>query len=102
MTTGRKKIVLIATLDTKGEEARFVKELIEQRGHEPVVIDCGIRGKPPFEPTVSREAVARAAGTTLEEILLAIIRLINSLRSRRHPPVSRILGSQEQRWDAAK
>jgi len=69
VTTEKKKIVLIATLDTKGEEARFVKELIEQRGHEPVVIDCGIRGKPSFEPTVSREAVARAAGTTLEEIL---------------------------------
>lgn len=69
MTTGKKKIVLIATLDTKGEEARYVKDLIERRGHAPIVIDCGIRGNPSFEPTVSREAVARAAGTTLEEIL---------------------------------
>ncbi len=64
-----KKIVIIGTLDTKGEETLFVKRLIEEKGHLPIVIDCGIRGTPPFEPSVSRQAVAEAAGTTLDEII---------------------------------
>ena len=64
-----KKIVIIATLDTKGEETRFVKELIEKRGHVPITIDCGIRGAPYFQPSVSRQAVAEAAKTTLDEII---------------------------------
>ena len=64
-----KKIVIIATLDTKGEETRFVKELIEKRGHVPITIDCGIRGTPYFQPSISRQAVAEAAGMTLDEII---------------------------------
>jgi uncharacterized protein (UPF0261 family) len=64
-----KKIVIIATLDTKGEETRFVKKLIEGRGHLPFVIDCGIKGEPSFQPFISRQAVAEAANTTLDEII---------------------------------
>ncbi len=64
-----KKIVIVATLDTKGEETRFVKELIEKRGHLTIIIDCGIRGTPHFQPSISRQAVAEAAKTTLDEIL---------------------------------
>jgi len=67
--TTPKKIVIIATLDTKGEETRFVKELIEKRGHVPITIDCGVRGEPYFQPSISRQAVAAAAKTTLEEII---------------------------------
>ena len=64
-----KKIAIIATLDTKGEETQYVKTLIEKRGHVPLVIDCGIRGKPYFEPSISRQAVAAAAETTVDEII---------------------------------
>jgi uncharacterized protein (UPF0261 family) len=64
-----KHIVLVATLDTKELEARYVKDLIESRGHIPVVIDCGVMKDPGFEPAVSRHAVAEAANTTIEEIL---------------------------------
>ena len=53
-----KKIVIISTLDTKGEETQFVKTLVEGRGHFPIIIDCGIRGAPYFQPSVSRQAVA--------------------------------------------
>ena len=63
-----RSIVLIATLDTKGEEARFLQQLIEGRGHTVIVVDCGILGQPEFEPTVSRHAVASAVGTTMEEV----------------------------------
>jgi uncharacterized protein (UPF0261 family) len=64
-----KKIALVATLDTKGEETLFVRNLIEKRGHVPITIDCGVRGEPYFRASVSRQAVARAAGTTIEEIV---------------------------------
>jgi uncharacterized protein (UPF0261 family) len=64
-----KQIVVLGTLDTKGPEIRFAKRLIERRGHAAVVIDCGILGEPYFVPTVSRQDVAAAAGTTLAEII---------------------------------
>lgn len=64
-----KTIVLIGTLDTKGPELQFVRQLIEKRGHTAVTIDCGIMGKPYFEPTVNRQKVAAAANTTIDDIL---------------------------------
>jgi len=64
-----KKIILLGTLDTKGPEFNFARQLIEDRGHKPVTIDCGIMGHPFFEPTISRREVAAAAATTIEDIL---------------------------------
>lgn len=64
-----KKIVLLGTLDTKGPEIQFAKQLIERRGHVAVTIDCGILGSPFFAPTITRQEVAAAAGTTIAEIL---------------------------------
>ena len=64
-----KRIVLIGTLDTKGPEIQFAKQLVEKRGHIAVTIDCGIMGEPYFEPTISRQQVAAAANTTLENII---------------------------------
>ncbi|MCX5812564.1 MAG: Tm-1-like ATP-binding domain-containing protein [Proteobacteria bacterium] len=63
-----KNIVIIVTLDTKGEEALYVKELIKKRGHNPLVMDIGIRGKVPFRPDFPREEEAIAAGRTLQEL----------------------------------
>ena len=57
-----KTIVIVGTLDTKGEELGYVKELIERRGHETTVIDGGILGQPLFLPDVGHEQVAQAAG----------------------------------------
>jgi uncharacterized protein (UPF0261 family) len=64
-----RRITIIGTLDTKGLEVAFVKELITSRGHIPLIIDVGIKGTPMVEPTISRYEVAAAAQTTLEEIL---------------------------------
>jgi uncharacterized protein (UPF0261 family) len=67
--TMQAKILIVATLDTKGQEAAFLKELIESKGHIPVILDCGVLGKPSITPDISRETVAMEAGTTLKEIL---------------------------------
>ncbi len=64
-----KTIVIVGTLDTKGEEIKYVKELIEGRGHRTIVIDVGVLEEPPFQPDIAHEKVAKAAGTTLKEII---------------------------------
>lgn len=57
-----KTVVLVGTLDTKGEEFSFVKRLIEEAGAQTLVVDFGVIGAPAFVPDVSREAVAAAGG----------------------------------------
>jgi len=64
----KKTIVCIGTLDTKGQEIQYVKNLIEQRGHSVLVIDDGILDEPSICADITREEVASAAGFPLEEI----------------------------------
>ena len=64
-----RRIAIIGTLDTKGEEVQYIKELIERHGHQAIVIDTGILGEPPFKPTVTHQQVAQASGVSLEEII---------------------------------
>ena len=61
-------VAILVTLDTKGEEARYVKECISNRGHRTIVIDCGVLGQPLFQPEVSREEVAAAASVGFEKV----------------------------------
>lgn len=63
-----KPVVLVGALDTKGAEFQFVKELIEARGLETIVVDFGVLGEPSFEPEVTNDEVARAAGSSIEEL----------------------------------
>jgi uncharacterized protein (UPF0261 family) len=58
-------IVVVAALDTKGDEARLVRDYITARGHRAVVVDTGVMGEPRFPPEVSASDVAVAGGTTL-------------------------------------
>jgi uncharacterized protein (UPF0261 family) len=64
-----KSIALLGTLDTKGDQLEYLKALIEQQGHETVVIDVGVLGPVAFRPAISRHEVARASGSTLEDII---------------------------------
>jgi uncharacterized protein (UPF0261 family) len=63
-----KKIAIVGTLDTKFEEMGFIRDFVQKKGHEPVLIDAGIMGTVPFTPHVSRDEVAEAAGMSLTEI----------------------------------
>jgi uncharacterized protein (UPF0261 family) len=62
-------VVVVATLDTKGEEAAYVRDHVAAWGIRTILIDPGILGKPAVQADVSREQVAQAAGTTLEALL---------------------------------
>jgi uncharacterized protein (UPF0261 family) len=63
-----KKIAIVGTLDTKFEEMGFIRDFVQNKGHEPVIIDAGIMGSVPFAPHISRDKVANAAGMSLPEI----------------------------------
>ncbi|MBI5115882.1 Tm-1-like ATP-binding domain-containing protein [Candidatus Poribacteria bacterium] len=66
-----KSIVIVATLDTRGDEVRFLEEVIEKRGHTPIVIDAGVMGAPLFAGDFPRERVAEIGGKSLEELVEA-------------------------------
>lgn len=61
-----KTIALLGSLDTKGPDYQFVKDLIEARGHQTLVIDTSVIGEPTFEPDVDRADVAEAGGGHIE------------------------------------
>jgi uncharacterized protein (UPF0261 family) len=61
-------IVIVATLDTKGEKAAYLNQLIKGSGMKTVVIDSGVLGVPYFPADISREKVAEAAGQSLDDI----------------------------------
>lgn len=62
-------ILVIATLDTKAEEAGFICAEIKKRNHHPILVDPGILGSAPLAAQVSREEVALAAGHTLASLV---------------------------------
>ena len=64
-------VAVLATLDTKGEEAAWLRRSLAERGLPVRVVDVGILGEPsvPLEPDdVPRQEVARRAGLGLSEV----------------------------------
>ena len=72
----KKKIVIIGTSDTKGDQLRFLKESIESRGHETILMDISMGGHPAYQVDVTPEDIAGLAGTDIEEIRASKDRLI--------------------------
>ena len=68
MELKQKTIVLVSTLDTKGSEAAFLKDLIQERGHRVILLDTNTGGEPSIPPDISAKEVAKAAGWNIEEV----------------------------------
>ena len=64
-----KTVAVLATLDTKGQEAGFVKEQLEQLGSHALLLDLGVVGEAAIPADLSRVTVAQAGGTPLPELL---------------------------------
>jgi uncharacterized protein (UPF0261 family) len=60
-------VYLIATLDTKGREAAFVRDRLRQLGMDVVLVDGGSSGEPFVAADLSREQVFAAAGCPLPD-----------------------------------
>src|SRR5579883_2139131 len=61
-------VLLIGTLDTKGVEIQFLRDLLNQAGVTTTVMDAGVLGPPRFPPDIPREEVFAAAGTSLDAV----------------------------------
>ena len=55
-------VVLVGTLDTKGEEYAYLADRLREHGVDVVLVDAGIVGAPLVAPDVTREEVAAAVG----------------------------------------
>jgi uncharacterized protein (UPF0261 family) len=61
-------VVIVGTLDTKGEEIGFARDVLQAQGVAVHVIDTGVLGEPEFEPDTGASEVAEAADTTLDHL----------------------------------
>lgn len=61
-------VYLLATLDTKGREAAYVRGLLASWGVKTVLVDTGAIGSPAVAADIPREQVFALAGTTLDAI----------------------------------
>jgi uncharacterized protein (UPF0261 family) len=59
---------LIATLDTKGIEAAYVRDLLTSWGIPVTLVDAGSLGAPAVAADIARERVFELAGTTAEAV----------------------------------
>src|SRR5579859_1385378 len=64
-----KIVAIVAALDTKGEEARLIRDFVAGQGLTPLVIDVGVLGSPAIVFDIARGEVATAGGDELGELV---------------------------------
>ncbi len=64
----RHTVLIISTMDTKGNETMFLRACLEDEGLGVMVMDAGILGQSPFPVDIARERVAAEAGSALSEV----------------------------------
>jgi uncharacterized protein (UPF0261 family) len=60
------KVLLVATLDSKGDEVAFLKEQLDARGRSVCVMDVGTAGSPEYPGDVTRDSVASRSKTRVD------------------------------------
>jgi uncharacterized protein (UPF0261 family) len=63
-----RSILVIGTLDTKGDGVSYLREQIVRRGHEAIVMGVGILGEHALQADVTHQEVAAAGGSNLDEL----------------------------------
>ena len=66
--TLRSAALLVATMDTKSQEALYIADCLHSEGISVKIMDAGIRGTSPAPVEISREQVARAGGKSLQDV----------------------------------
>ncbi len=64
-----KQLLIIATLDTKGREAAYVKDCVQRLRIHPILMDVGTLGEPLTHPDITRVEVVEAAGYRFENLI---------------------------------
>jgi uncharacterized protein (UPF0261 family) len=65
---GMRSIIILGTLDTKGEQIGRLKEKIEARGHKGVIIDLSSGGVPHTKGEVTASEISSLAGKNIEDV----------------------------------
>lgn len=68
---GKKQILIIGTTDTKGSELLFIKEQIERRHRDVIIIDVSMGGEPSFEAQIKPAEIAHLGGMAIEDVRLS-------------------------------
>lgn len=63
-----KRVVLLGTFDTKGQEFQYVNEVIRGDGLSTITVNAGVKGEPYFTPDITNDVVAEAGGTNLSAL----------------------------------
>jgi len=66
-----KTVVLVGTLDTKGDEYRYLRERLELAGVRTLLVDVGTLEPARIEPDIDRHEVAAATGVNVDELAAA-------------------------------
>ena len=64
-----KTIAILATLDTKADEADFMRQEITRLGGQALIIDISVVGESLLKADITKEEVIEAGGSTLAELL---------------------------------
>lgn len=64
-------VVLVGTLDTKGDEYAYLRERLREHGVDTLLVDVGTVDPPRTEPDVSRAEVGAIAGLDVDELIRA-------------------------------
>lgn len=62
------KVALVATLDTKAEEATFIRDCIRSAGLGVALIDVGVMSEPALAADISRETIAQRGGASISSL----------------------------------
>ncbi len=63
-----KTILILGTLDTKGNQIQFLKDLIEKEGHRVLLMDNSTREAPSFNADIPCDEIASAANVSIDEL----------------------------------
>lgn len=66
--SSKPKVLMIVTLDTKAVEAHFIRQVLEAEGVDVVHLDASIRASTDPGVEIAPEAVAAAAGQTIQQV----------------------------------
>lgn len=64
----KKTVAILATLDTKGHEAQYLREQLARLGSDALVVDVGVLGTPQCRADLTRDVVATAGGKQLAAV----------------------------------
>ena len=64
-----KRIVIMGTMDTKGEQLQFLKEQIDSSGFEPIMMDLSMGGQSSIQADITSEEICQLAGKDIKELI---------------------------------